>query len=72
MKYPQEMIEQFGSVAAFAEAATIHPQAPQKMNGERRVLDASAVYMWKQRGHVPFMWRPVVDALQRQVERGAA
>jgi len=72
MRYPQELIGHFGSVTEFAEAATNHPQAPQKMNGEKRVLDASAVYMWKQRDHVPFMWRPVVDAMQVQVERGAA
>lgn len=68
MRYPQALIEQFGSAAAFAKAATEHPLAPRKMNGEPRVLDPAAVYMWKQRKSVPYMWRDVVADLCRKGE----
>ena len=70
MQYPASLIEQFGSAAAFAEAAKTHPLAPRRMDGARRNLDAAAVYMWKQRDTVPHMWRPVVDDLS--AARGAA
>jgi len=70
MEYPASLIEQFGSAAAFAEAASAHPLAPTRMDGTRRKIDASAVYMWKQRQTVPHMWRPVIEAIHDQ--RGAA
>lgn len=64
MRYPASLIEDFGTAAIFAEAASAHPLAPKNMDGSRRVLDRDAVYMWKQRNTVPYMWRPVVSALQ--------
>lgn len=61
MKYPQELIEQMGGAAKLAEAASRHPEAP-------RCLTRDAVYMWQQRGSVPFMWRAVVRDLANKSE----
>ena len=72
MEYPSDLIVQFGTTAAFAEAASAHPLAPvTRSTGETRTLDAAAVYMWKSRDFVPFMWQPVVSALHGQ-GRGTA
>ena len=56
MQYPQDLINRIGSAAAFAEAASQHPDAPRK-------LTRDAVYMWQHRDSVPFMWRDVVRDL---------
>ena len=72
MMYPAQLIKSFGSAARFAEAATAHPYAPEKMDGSPRTLDAAAVYMWKTRNAVPFAWRPVVSDMLAKAERGAA
>ena len=72
MRYPEQLIKGYGSAAAFADAATAHPYAPKKHDGSRRVLDAAAVYMWKSRQSVPYMWRPVVSDMLARAERGAA
>jgi len=53
MRYPQEIINKAGGVSAFADRASLHPDAPRK-------LTRDAVYMWQQRNAVPFAWRPVV------------
>ncbi|MDD9727204.1 hypothetical protein PVV74_17220 [Roseovarius sp. SK2] len=63
--FPEGLIGRFGTVEAFAEAASAHELAPKKLNGSKRTLDRAAVYMWKHRGHVPFMWQPVVEALSQ-------
>ena len=72
MRYPEQLIKGYGSAAAFADAATAHPYAPKKQDGSQRTLDAAAVYMWKSRQTVPYMWRPVVSDMLAKAERGAA
>jgi len=73
MRYPAELIKgQYGTVEAFAEAASRHELAPRKLNGSKRTLDRAAVYMWKHRRRVPFMWQPVVEALSQQSERATS
>ena len=72
MRYPEQLIKGYGSAAAFADAATEHPYAPKKLDGSQRTLDAAAVYMWKSRQTVPYMWRPVVSDMLARAERGAA
>lgn len=67
MRYPAQLIERFGTAAAFAAVASRHREAPLKASGERRVLEAAAVYMWKRRDVVPHMWRPVVADLLASV-----
>jgi len=61
MKFPQDLIEHFGGAQDFAEAASRHPKAPP------RRLRRSAVYAWKVRGTVPYMWRPVIDGLREEI-----
>jgi hypothetical protein len=64
MRYPAQLIKgQYGTAEAFAEAASLHELAPKRLDGTKRTLDRAAVYMWKQRDHVPYMWQPVVEAL---------
>lgn len=72
MRYPERLIKSFGSAAKFAEAASAHPYAPEKMDGSPRNLDPAAVYMWKSRNAVPFAWRPVIADMMAKAERGAA
>lgn len=62
MRYPQKLIERFGTVSAFAAAASAHPLAPEWSDGKPRILTREAVGMWRNRG-VPHAWRPVVKAL---------
>lgn len=67
MRYPAELIKgRFGTVEAFADAATTHDLAPKRADGTTRELDRAAVYMWKQRDRVPYMWQPVVGALSQE------
>ena len=66
-QYPTTLISKIGSVEAFAAAASIHELAP-----EGRALKPSAVYMWKTRGKVPHMWRPVVRSLAQTQIAGAS
>lgn len=67
MRYPEDLISRFHSAASFAEAASSHPLAPkQANNGKRRSIDAGAVYQWKQRNAVPWMWRDVVTAMSTE------
>lgn len=68
MRYPEQIIKRYGTAARFAEAATDHPLAPTTPEGVSKVLTEAAVYQWKQRGVVPFMWRPVVVALASRHE----
>jgi hypothetical protein len=56
MRYPAAEIDRMGGVPALVERANAHPQAP-------RVLEPAAVYMWKKRDTVPWMWRPVMSDL---------
>ena len=72
MRYPDKLIKAFHGASGFASAASSHPYAPEKSDGTPRKLDASAVYMWKSRDTVPFMWRPVVADMMAKSERGAA
>jgi hypothetical protein len=58
MQYPSTLIEKLGGPAAFAEVAQVHELAP-----EGKPLTRDAVYMWKTRKRVPFMWRPAVRAI---------
>lgn len=53
---------------AFAAAASSHKLAPRRLDGTKRKLDRAAVYMWKRRERVPFMWQPVVEALSQESE----
>jgi len=65
MTYPQELIHKAGGVSAFAERASLHPDAPRK-------LTRDAVYMWQQRNAVPFAWRPVVREMAEKLMGGSA
>lgn len=60
MEYPANLIEHCGGAEEFARQAGAHPMAP-------KALRRDAVYMWKVRGRVPFMWRAVVASLQSQM-----
>jgi hypothetical protein len=68
MRYPDPIIKRYGTAARFAEAAAQHPLAPTTPDGERKTLTEAAIYQWKQRDVVPFMWRPVVIALASRHE----
>jgi len=61
MQYPSTLIEKLGGPAAFAEVAQVHELAP-----EGKPLSRDAVYMWKTRKRVPYMWRPAVRAIAAQ------
>lgn len=61
MQYPSTLIEKLGGPAAFAEVAQVHELAP-----EGKPLTRDAVYMWKTRKRVPYMWRPAVRAIAAQ------
>lgn len=65
MRYPQEIIIKAGGVSAFADRASLHPDAPRK-------LTRDAVYMWQQRGAVPFAWRSVVRDVAADLARERA
>ena len=52
------VIEATGGAEAFAAEVLEHPLAP-----EGKPLTRDAVYMWKTRKRVPFMWRPAVRAI---------
>lgn len=52
------LIEATGGAEAFAAEVLEHPLAP-----EGKPLTRDAVYMWKTRKRVPFMWRPAVRAI---------
>jgi len=64
MVYPQPLIDRYGSAAEFAAAASAHPDAP-------KPLTRQAVYQWKQRNSVPFMWRHIVRQIACNAPSGA-
>jgi hypothetical protein len=63
MQYPSQLIARYGTAERFAEVASSHPFAPLDGKGERRTIGRDAVYQWKQRNRVPYMWQSVVASM---------
>jgi hypothetical protein len=64
MTYPETLILRFPTAEAFAKAAEAHELAP------GRKLTRAAVYQWRVRDFVPYMWRPTVTAMIQSFKEG--